>query len=38
MIGHKYVVGFGGKGANQCVSAVRLGCKTAMVGKVRAIY
>ncbi|CAG2206653.1 RBKS [Mytilus edulis] len=34
MIGHKYVVGFGGKGANQCVSAVRLGCKTAMVGKV----
>ncbi|XP_063420015.1 ribokinase-like [Mytilus trossulus] len=32
--GHKYVVGFGGKGANQCVSAARLGCKTAMVGKV----
>lgn len=34
LTGHKYVVGYGGKGANQCVSAARLGCKAAMIGKV----
>ena len=27
-------MGFGGKGANQCVMASRLGAKTAMVAKV----
>lgn len=27
-------MGFGGKGANQCVMAARLGAKTAMVAKV----
>lgn len=32
--GHKFFIGFGGKGANQCIQAVRLGAKTAMVGKV----
>ncbi|XP_035260229.1 ribokinase isoform X1 [Anguilla anguilla] len=32
--GHKFFVGFGGKGANQCVQAARLGAKTAMVCKV----
>ncbi len=32
--GHKFTVGFGGKGANQCVVAARLGAKTAMVAKV----
>lgn len=33
--GHKFSVGFGGKGANQCVMAARLGAKVAMVAKVR---
>jgi len=32
--GHSFTVGFGGKGANQCVMAAKLGAKTAMVGKV----
>lgn len=27
-------IGFGGKGANQCIAATRLGCKTAMIGKI----
>ncbi|CAH3197373.1 unnamed protein product, partial [Porites evermanni] len=32
--GTKFSMGFGGKGANQCVMAARLGAKTAMVAKV----
>jgi len=32
--GTTFTVGFGGKGANQCVMASRLGAKAAMVGKV----
>lgn len=32
--GFKFFIGFGGKGANQCVQAARLGAKTAMVCKV----
>ncbi|XP_013865468.1 ribokinase [Austrofundulus limnaeus] len=32
--GHKFFIGFGGKGANQCVQAARLGVKTAMICKV----
>ncbi|KAM9341012.1 ribokinase [Symphorus nematophorus] len=32
--GHKFFIGFGGKGANQCVQAARLGANTAMVCKV----
>uniref|UniRef100_A0A3Q3DVC6 Ribokinase n=1 Tax=Hippocampus comes TaxID=109280 RepID=A0A3Q3DVC6_HIPCM len=32
--GHNFFIGFGGKGANQCVQAARLGAKTAMVAKV----
>ncbi|XP_037668565.1 ribokinase [Choloepus didactylus] len=32
--GHKFFIGFGGKGANQCVQAARLGAKTAIVCKV----
>ncbi|XP_002740450.1 ribokinase-like [Saccoglossus kowalevskii] len=32
--GTKFSVGFGGKGANQCVMAARLGVKVAMVSKV----
>ncbi|TSM77414.1 Ribokinase [Bagarius yarrelli] len=32
--GHKFFIGFGGKGANQCVQSARLGAKTAMVCKV----
>ncbi len=33
--GHKFFIGFGGKGANQCIQAARMGAKTAMVCKVR---
>ena len=32
--GTKFSTGFGGKGANQCVMAARLGAKTVMVAKV----
>ncbi|ELV13724.1 Ribokinase [Tupaia chinensis] len=32
--GHKFFIGFGGKGANQCVQAARLGAQTSMVCKV----
>ncbi|EDO46772.1 predicted protein [Nematostella vectensis] len=32
--GSKFSMGFGGKGANQCVMASRLGAKSAMVAKV----
>lgn len=34
LLGHKFTVGFGGKGANQCVAATRLGATTAMVAMV----
>lgn len=33
--GHRFAIGFGGKGANQCVVSARLGCKAAMVAKVK---
>ncbi|XP_059621853.1 ribokinase [Phlebotomus argentipes] len=32
--GSRFVTGFGGKGANQCVAASRLGARCAMVGKL----
>ncbi|XP_042333063.1 ribokinase isoform X4 [Sceloporus undulatus] len=32
--GHRFFTGFGGKGANQCVQAARLGAKTSMICKV----
>ncbi|RVE56856.1 hypothetical protein OJAV_G00210300 [Oryzias javanicus] len=32
--GHKFFIGFGGKGANQCIQAARLGVQTAMICKV----
>ena len=32
--GNKFSQGFGGKGANQCITAARLGAKVAMVAKV----
>lgn len=34
--GDRFSMGFGGKGANQCVMAARLGAATAMVAKVLA--
>ena len=34
--GDRFSMGFGGKGANQCVMAARLGAATAMVAKVHA--
>ena len=34
VMGHRFLKGFGGKGANQCVSAKRLGASVALVGKV----
>ncbi|KAG9336831.1 hypothetical protein JZ751_003179 [Albula glossodonta] len=34
--GHKFFIGFGGKGANQCVQAARLGAKAAIVCKKNA--
>lgn len=33
-MGTDFETGFGGKGANQCVAASRLGSKCAFVGKV----
>ncbi|XP_041107055.1 ribokinase isoform X2 [Polyodon spathula] len=36
--GHKFFIGYGGKGANQCIQAGRLGAKTAMVCKVGKDY
>ncbi|XP_053700807.1 ribokinase isoform X1 [Synchiropus splendidus] len=32
--GHKFFIGYGGKGANQCIQSARLGARTSMVGKV----
>lgn len=32
--GTKFHTGYGGKGANQCVMAAKLGARTAMVAKV----
>lgn len=32
--GRSFESGFGGKGANQCVAAAKLGSRTSMVGKV----
>uniref|UniRef100_A0A3Q3VXD0 Ribokinase n=1 Tax=Mola mola TaxID=94237 RepID=A0A3Q3VXD0_MOLML len=32
--GDKFLIGFGGKGANQCIQAARLGAKTTMICKV----
>lgn len=29
-----FETGFGGKGANQCIAAARLGCSAAMIGKI----
>ncbi|GAB6032215.1 hypothetical protein CHUAL_010857 [Chamberlinius hualienensis] len=34
VIGENFVAGFGGKGANQCIAAARLGATTAMVANV----
>ena len=35
--GNKFSMGFGGKGANQCIMAARLGCDTAMVAKASTV-
>lgn len=29
-----FEIGFGGKGSNQAIAASRMGCKTAMIGKI----
>lgn len=34
MRGHSFESGFGGKGANQCVAAHKLGSRTSMVAKL----
>ncbi|KAI8034809.1 ribokinase [Drosophila gunungcola] len=34
--GHRFQTGYGGKGANQCVAAARLGSRTALVAKLGA--
>ncbi|NXO01867.1 RBSK Ribokinase, partial [Rhinopomastus cyanomelas] len=34
VLGQKFFVGFGGKGANQCVQSARLGAKTSLICKV----
>ncbi|XP_027537757.1 ribokinase isoform X2 [Neopelma chrysocephalum] len=34
VLGHKFFIGFGGKGANQCVQSARLGANTSLVCKV----
>jgi len=34
LVGTDFQTGFGGKGANQCVAAARLGATCAFVGKV----
>ena len=34
LLGSEFFMGFGGKGANQCVMAARLGAKTTIVAKV----
>lgn len=36
--GRSFESGFGGKGANQCVAAAKLGSRTAMVAKVLSLY
>ncbi len=38
IIGSRLVLCCGGKGANQCVTAARLGAKTSMVGKVCRLF
>ena len=35
--GNKFEKGFGGKGANQCVQAAKLGGNVAMISKVKSI-
>ena len=35
MLGSEFFMGFGGKGANQCVMAARLGASTTIVAKVQ---
>uniref|UniRef100_A0A493TAQ9 Ribokinase n=1 Tax=Anas platyrhynchos platyrhynchos TaxID=8840 RepID=A0A493TAQ9_ANAPP len=34
VLGQKFFIGFGGKGANQCVQSARLGAKTSLICKV----
>ncbi|EUB63481.1 Ribokinase [Echinococcus granulosus] len=34
IVGAKFAIGFGGKGANQCVAARKLGAKTSLVSRV----
>lgn len=38
IVGRKFEIKYGGKGANQCISAARLGASTAIIASVRFLF